>query len=168
VGAPRDGKEAAKEVFLDTILNAKTIALEMIDDFRASDRFFKYKAGVVAGWVLLSVATLFIACPPAREGSSNELDASVRVQQVSALDRQITTLVIENQSSDDWEVVLLKLNNVYSAALPSIAAGKSVPVQLSKFSDTGGKTPPDNLRPQKLELRCSEGEATFDLSAPKP
>ncbi|HCF59964.1 MAG TPA: hypothetical protein DFS52_18470 [Myxococcales bacterium] len=169
VGGPRDKKEAAKEAFLDTVLNAKSLVLEMVEDFRASDRFFKYKASVVAGWVLLSLISLFVACPSSNKAEdTNELSARVRVQKVSALDRQITALYIENRSDEDWDVVLLKLNSTYSAAVPAIAAGRSAVIQLDKFSGLDGKTPPENLRPQKLDVRCAQGEATIQLTEGTP
>ncbi|MGI5863600.1 MAG: hypothetical protein ACOX6T_16305 [Myxococcales bacterium] len=169
VGSPRDKKEAAKEAFLDTILNAKSMVLEIVEDFRASDRFFKYKAGVVAGWVLMSLVSLFVACPSSKQvEDTNELNARVRVQQVDALDRKITALYVENRSDVDWEVVLLQLNSTYHAAVPAIPAGRRAVVQLDKFSGLDGKTPPESLRPQKLEIRCTQGEATVLLTEGAP
>ncbi|MGC4114883.1 MAG: hypothetical protein QM765_09810 [Myxococcales bacterium] len=47
--APETRQEAAKEAFLDVVLNAKSMGLDLIDDFRASDRFLKYKLAVIVG-----------------------------------------------------------------------------------------------------------------------
>ena len=40
-------KERLREGAVDTLLNSVSILGEMIEDFRNSDRFFKYKAFVV-------------------------------------------------------------------------------------------------------------------------
>lgn len=165
---PRDRKAAAQEAVLDTVLNAKSIVLELIEDFRASDRFFKYKAGVLASWVLISLASVFIACPSARNRPANELNARVRVQKVPTLDRQITAIYIENRGETEWGDILLKLNRSYSAAVPGIPSGRSAVIQLDKFSGPDGKTPPADLRPQQLDMRCNRGAATFDLLVPPP
>jgi hypothetical protein len=161
---PKDKTEAAKEAFLDTVLNAKSLALEMLEDFRASDRFFKYKAAVLGTWVFLSIATVIVACPSAETAPTNELNARTRIQKVAALDRQITALFIENGGETEWGDLLLKLNGTYSAAVPGIPAGRSAVIQIDKFSASDGKTPPESLIPQRLDISCSQGEATIDLT----
>ncbi len=163
--APLSRREAAKEVFLDLVLNARSIALEMLGDFKASDRFFKYRAAVAGSWVALSLATIFIACPSAKVGPDNALQARAWVQRVEALDRRITAIALENQSDGDWGDMLLKLNNTFTAAVPGLRArgGKTV-VTLDKFVGTEGASPPPDLAPQRLEIRCSRGTATLDLS----
>ena len=45
----------------------------MMEDFRNSDRYFKYKAGVLAGWLFLTVSSFGVACPG--QGPSNDIDA---------------------------------------------------------------------------------------------
>lgn len=150
---------------LDGILNARSIALEMLGDFRASDRFFKYKAAVVASWLALSLLTAVIACPSAEVGSSNSLDARAWVQKVDALDRKITAIALENQGDEDWGDMLLKLDNSFTAALPGLRArgGKTV-ITLEKFVGVEGNSPPLDLKPQQLEIRCNRGSVMLELA----
>ena len=163
--APLSRQEAAKEAFLDLVLNARSIALEMLGDFKASDRYFKYRAAVVGSWVVLSLATIFIACPSAKMGPDNALQARAWVQRVEALDRRITAIALENQSDGDWGDMLLKLNNTFTAAIPGLRArgGKTV-VTLDKFVGAEGTSPPPDLTPQRLEIRCGRGAVTLELS----
>ncbi len=161
--APEDRKTAAKEVFLDVLYDAKALVLEMVDDFKASDRFFKYKFGVIAGWVALSVMALVIACPGGPAVSGNSLDARILVKQVPALDRTLTALYIENTGDDDWGDALLKLNNSFTHSVPDLKAGAKAVVTVEKFSGPGGKTPPSDLPLIKLEISCKRGHAIIDL-----
>ncbi len=153
----------AKERAIETLLTAKSLALELVEDFRASDRFFKYKAGVIALWLTLSAATVVIACPSASHGPTNSLGAVVKVEQVVALDRNIPVIYIENTSGDDWGDLFVKVNSVYSVAVPGVRAGIKTVVQFDKLINSEGRTAPADLKPQLIELRCNEGEATIDL-----
>jgi hypothetical protein len=162
---PDTRQAAAKEAFLDVFYNAKSMAGDMVDDFRASDRFFKYKASVIGSWVLLTVLALFVSCPTGNpQEQSNSLDARVLIKQVPALDRNITALYIENSSGDNWGVTVLTLNNSFTHALADLKAGAKAVVTLEKFSGTGGKTPPPDTRPQKLDIKCDRGSVSIDLT----
>jgi hypothetical protein len=154
-------KEAVRAAVIEAALTARAVARELVNGFRGADRYFKLKATIVAGWVAVSLTTLFVACPPAWQGPKNALQARARVNRVAALDREITALYLENRSEVDWNEVMIKLNGIYTAALPSVRAGKSAVVQLDKFSDAEGRTPPSELRPERLEVRCSAGSATL-------
>jgi hypothetical protein len=163
---PDTRQGAAKEAALDVFYNAKSMAADMVEDFRASDRFFKYKAGVIGSWALLAVLALFVSFPTGnpQEQQSNSLDARVLIKQVPALDRSITALYIENSGSDNWGVTVLTLNNSFTHALADLKAGGKAVVTLEKFSGTGGKTPPSDTRPQKLDIKCDRGSVSIDLT----
>ncbi len=165
---PMRGSDGVKETLLGTLLNVRAIVGEMVDDFQASDRFFKYKAGVVASWALLSVLTVIIACPSAKTGPTNDLNARVKIQQVASLDKQFTAIYVENLGEDDWGDTLYKLNTIYTAATPGLRAngGKTV-LTLDKFASADGKAPPAEMKPQRLEIRCNRGTAEIDLTLPQ-
>jgi hypothetical protein len=168
--APREPgtrQEAAKEAFLDVIYNARSMAAELVDDFRASDRFFKYKAGVLFLWALLIMTAMAVSCPATSEFDepSNSLDAKVLVKKVGKLDGSFTAILIENSSGKDWGDTLLKLNNTYTHALADLQAGTKAVVQIDKFSGPGGSTPPPDLKVQKLEITCKRGHTEIDLTA---
>ncbi|MFN7130436.1 MAG: hypothetical protein ACK4N5_00030 [Myxococcales bacterium] len=159
---PRDAKSAVREGAIDALYNVRAIAEEFIEDFRNSDRFFKYKAGVVASWCAMTLLTLVLACPSAQRQPTNSLRASVSVMQVPGLETTRTALLIENQSDAAWDDVMLKLNGTWTAAIPTIAPRQRAVIELKKFSAADGKTPPIDLRPTSLEIRSSEGKATID------
>lgn len=161
---PETRKEAAKEAFLDVVLNAKTMGLELVDDFKASDRFFKYKAGVLGLWSLLAAVALFVSCPGSGDlEPTNALEADILIKQVPALDKTLTAIYIENRSEDDWGDTLLKLNGSYTHALADLKAGAKAVVTLNKFSGPGGATPPPDLKPLRLEINCKQGHEDIDL-----
>ncbi|MGC4114884.1 MAG: hypothetical protein QM765_09815 [Myxococcales bacterium] len=83
-----------------------------------------------------------------------------------ALDKQLTAIYIENRSEKDWGDTLLKLNTVYTHALADLKAGAKQVVTLNKFSGPDGASPPDDLRLQKLEIKCAQGHTEIDLVEP--
>jgi hypothetical protein len=161
--APETRQDAAKEAFLDVVFNAKSMGMELVDDFRASDRFFKYKVSVLVGWVLLTIAALYVSYPRFDSEPSNDLDARILIKQVPALDKQLTALYIENRSGKDWGDTLLKVNNTYTHALADLKADAKQVVTLNKFSGPDGATPPPDLKLQKLEITCAQGHTEIDL-----
>src|SRR5215207_4982084 len=44
-------------------LNALALGREAVEDFRRRDRYFKFKALIVAAWLALSVTGITVACP---------------------------------------------------------------------------------------------------------
>jgi hypothetical protein len=167
---PHTKKQAAKEALIETVFSAKSILLELIQDLRASDRFFKHKAGILLAWVGLGLVAVVIACPSSELAPSNALSARARIQQVTALDRQITALYLENMGDEAWGNTALKLNNLYTAALPAglkANGGKTV-VALGKFRGPDGEAPPPDLKMERLEIRSDHGKATLDLTEGEP
>ena len=61
-----------------TALNVVSILRETWEDFRNADRYFKFKAAILAAaWAVLSLAGVFVACPgaPTLVGPSRSLGA---------------------------------------------------------------------------------------------
>lgn len=161
---PESRQDAAKEAFLDVVFNAKSMGLELVDDFRASDKFFKYKVSVILGWVVLTLLALWVSYPRFEREPSNDLEARVLITKVPALDKQLTAIFIENRSESDWGDTLLKLNNTYTHSVADIKAGAKPVVTLNKFSGPDGASPPDDLKLQKLEIKCVQGRTEIDLN----
>lgn len=132
--------ERLREGALDTLLNGFSILGEVIDDFKKSDRFFKYKALVIGLW--LTLAALAFAHLLSSE-APNELDALLVVSGDSAA----PIYMVKNQSADTWEDVELIVNGTYSTTLARIAGGggNSVISQRGLF-DEQGKPAPAHLR----------------------
>ncbi len=142
------------------LLNGLAILKELVADFRQRDRFFKYKASIVAGWVVMTAASLAIACP----GSSvrrGEMDA--RLVLSDKLDRP--SLTIWNESKEPWYDVTLTVNEQYQAAVPSVAPGEFITITPKQLMGSTGAAPAD-LRFQSLRMRSRDDSAdlTEDLN----
>ncbi|WP_244222368.1 hypothetical protein, partial [Corallococcus praedator] len=153
------GKRVASEAS-NVVLNGFSIFKEQLADFRASDRFFKYKAGIVAGWVMLSVASFAIACP-GRSVETGDMDA--RLVLSDKLDRPSVT--IWNESKDVWREVTITVNEQYRAAVAEVQPGAFVTITPRQLLGAGGTTAPADLRFQSLKMRSADDNAdlTEDL-----
>ncbi len=139
--APRQklDKAAIKEGALDTLLNSVSILVEIAEDFRTSDRFFKYKAGVLVAWLVLSVTSVGVACGEARP--TNDINAAL----VMGGEAGHPIYLVKNESVDPWQDVEVVVNGTYRATLAQMEAnGGSItlsPVVL--FDSTGARAPAD-------------------------
>jgi hypothetical protein len=163
VAAPVSPAEAVKEFVLDGVYGARNWAQRFWEDFRQSDRFLKYKVGIIAGWVAISLATLVGTCSGERPvlDTSNAIGAFAKFQR--SADLGVSAVLLENHSHDQWKQVALTMDDAYSSLLPKVEAGGHAVVEIRKFNGAKGETPPPDFRPQKLEIRCSEGKAVVDL-----
>jgi hypothetical protein len=153
------GKRLAGEAS-NQFLNGLSILKEWVADFRQQDRFFKYKASIVAGWLAITVASFAIACP----GSSVETgDMDARLVLSDKLDRP--SIIIFNESQEPWLDVTFIVNGEYRSAVASVPAGESTTLTPKQLTGPKGVAPSD-LRFQSLEMRTSDGSAdlTRDLT----
>ncbi|RKG82851.1 hypothetical protein D7W79_01470 [Corallococcus exercitus] len=152
------GKRVAAETS-NVLLNAFSILKEQLADFRASDRFFKYKAGIVAAWVALSVASFAIACP----GSSLDTgDMDARLVLSDKLDRPSVT--IWNESKDVWRDVIITVNNEYKAVVAEVQPGNFVTITPKQLLGKNGGSAPADLRFQALTMKSSDDNADLTPS----
>lgn len=152
-------KERLREGATDTVLNATTILGEMIEDFRNSDRFFKYKAGVVFVWLLLTVTSLGVACPPADQ-SSNDLEARIIANRTEAT----PIFMVKNDGATPWENVLITVNGKYRATMTRIeGSGGNVTLTGAVLFDDDGKRAPSSLVITDIELKVEEPEGSATL-----
>lgn len=145
-----------KEGAAETALNVAGILRDLWADFRSSDQFFKYKAGIVAAWVLLSTAALFVACPSS--GPTNEIGARVVVTQVAGS----PVYMVVNDSGDAWEDVVVVVNDQYRAAVGRVAAEhlkNNLTLEPKKLLAEGGQPAPRDLRAVKIEVKTASGRA---------
>lgn len=152
------GKRVAAETS-NVLLNTFSILKEQLADFRGSDRFFKYKAGIVAGWVVLSVASFAIACP-GRSLATGDMDA--RLVLSDKLDRPSVT--IWNESKDVWRDVTIIVNEQYRAAVAEVQPGNFVTITPKQLLGADGVTAPADLRFQSLKMRSPGDNADLTPS----
>ncbi|MBI3181971.1 MAG: hypothetical protein HYZ28_07485 [Myxococcales bacterium] len=153
--AAKSGRGRLKESAADTLLNAVAILKEVWEDFRSSDRFFKYKAAIIASWVALSTTTFFVACPSA--GVSDDIGASL----VAREQHGRLAVSVKNESKDTWNDVLVVVNGAYRAVHPPVEPGGMLTVTPKLLATQDGQPPPADLKVVDLEVSTSEGSTTL-------
>ena len=148
-----------KEGAADTALNVVGILRDLWDDFRSSDQFFKFKALILAVWVVLSAGGFMVACPGG-EGPSNTIGARLRRSMV--LDSTVITLF--NDSGEPWQDVVVEVNGKYRAAVSRVSAeypDNTLTLESKKLLGDKGEPAPGDLlnRISKLRVRTSDGHA---------
>jgi hypothetical protein len=138
---------------------ALDLAADLADGYRKSTRFFKLRAAVVGSWALLSVATLFAACPST--GAKNALGAEVQVCADGVMGTQV---LVWNGSSVLWTDVVLTLDDAWRYETSTVRDGQKLVVAASKFKMAGAAAPGD-LKPQTLTIECEQGKVTTPVSA---
>ncbi len=148
-----------KEGAADSALNLVGVLRDLWDDFRSSDRYFKYKALVLGSWILLSSAGVFVACPGS-SGPENTIGARLRM--VKVVEDDVITLF--NESGDDWEEVMVLVNKKYGAAVPRVSHNppeNTFTVDRRKLLGAQGQPAPADLKITDIEVRTSDGRATL-------
>jgi hypothetical protein len=132
-------------------------AEQLVADLRRADRFFKLRAGIVGAWAILSIATLWAACPSS--GPGNALGADVQVNRDSIMGIQ---LLVRNESSRIWEDVVLTLDDGWRYTHRTMRPHDLVVLSMSSFKK-GDEAPPRDYRPRTLVIACGQGSDRFEL-----
>jgi hypothetical protein len=138
---------------------ARDVASDLAEGFRKSSRYFRMRVGVVAGWAVLSIATLFASCPAS--GPANTLGAVV---QVLPGDESLmgTQLLVKNDSARNWTDVSFTLDGGWRVERKTVRAGDKVVLSLRQFQKDGA-SPPENLRLRSIRIESRQGDATEPL-----
>lgn len=152
--APKElTRERIREGAIDTIFNSATILADVVDDFRARDRFFKYKAAVLATWLFLTVSAFMVACPGG--GPTNDLGATL----VVSGDASHPIYMVKNESLEVWQDVEVEVNGQYRSTLGQVEAnGGSITLSAAVLFDQTGQKAPKTLRITDIVVRASEPE----------
>jgi hypothetical protein len=151
-------RERFKESATDVVLNSVSILGEVLEDFRTSDRFFKYKALVLTLWFALTVGAFGVACPS--DGPSNEIDARL----VVSGDQANPIFMVKNESNRDWENVEIVVNGEYRSTLATMEKmGGNVTLSPAVLFDANGKRAPSSLHITDITLIVRDPEATVVL-----
>jgi hypothetical protein len=137
---------------------ARDLALEVTEGYRKSTRYFKLRAAVIGTWVLLSVATLWAACPSS--GPRNSLGAEVKMSE-EVIGNQVLVL---NGSSELWTDVVLTLDGTWRYDLRTVREGQRLVIATSRFTKDDDPAPSD-LKPRTLTIECKQGSVTVPFSA---
>jgi hypothetical protein len=136
---------------------ARDLATDVTEGYRKSSRSFRLRAAVVGSWVLLSLLSVYTACPST--GPTNELGAEVTLLPASLVGQQISVL---NGSDEMWTEITLTVDESWKHQIRTIRAGQNIVVALSRFERDGASAPPD-LKPRSIEIECDQGSAEIPL-----
>lgn len=147
-----------KEGAADTLLNSISILGEVVEDFRNSDRFFKYKAMVLSIWFLLMIGAFGIACPST--GPSNDISAVLVVSSDSG-GKQI--YMVKNEGTDVWQDVEIVVNGQYRSTQTQMAEGGNLTLSSAVLFDDQGKRAPSAIAITDIVVKVREPEAEVPL-----
>ncbi len=137
---------------------ATDLATDVVDGFKKSSPAFRRKSAVVGAWILLSVVTLWAACPSS--GPTNSLGAVARLQATSV--GQVISVRNDTESSI-WTEVTLVLDDTWRyEKRRTIRAGDTITPRVEDFRKDG-LPPPAGYRPGKLSIQCDQGRVSFRL-----
>lgn len=151
-------KAAIKEGAVDTLLNSFSILSEIAEDFRTSDRFFKYKAAVLVAWLVLSVTSVGVAC--GHQGPSNDISAVL----VVGGDSSRPIYLVKNESLEPWQDVEVIVNGTYRATLAQMEAnGGSIALSPAVLFDATGAKAPAELRITEIVVNVNDPNDSVTL-----
>jgi hypothetical protein len=130
----------------------------LADELRRSDRFFKMRLGVVAGWVLITAITLVAACPPT--GPGNSLGAEARVLRESFVGG--AQVLVRNDSDNVWTDVVVTLDGEWRYRQATLRPSEEIVVPTTQFRRDEASLAPD-YRPHRVEVECRQGSSSFDV-----
>jgi hypothetical protein len=139
------------------LLNALAIVKELVQDFRGSDGFVKAKAGIVGGWIFISLLSIIIACP-GRGVRTADLGARVTVLPNPDLPQAAPSLTVTNTTKDPWEDVVFVVNGSYRATVEKIDAGGIFTLTPKSLLNPKGSMPAD-AHFISAEMRTKHGNA---------
>lgn len=156
-----------KGQLVDLADQLKESALDLIDDFKRQSKYFQWRAGVVAGYVLLVVLTFAVAPPP---GESNPIDVQVEAASIPWGVSNKTIIELVNQSGDDYDglMVVVEGANVndedgaqtpgtWSYSRTKLREGETLQLEAKHFINDAGEGPTLGFIPKAVEVRCADG-----------
>jgi hypothetical protein len=150
------GKRLASEAS-NQALNVFSILKEKLEEFRASDRYFKYKAGIIGSWAFISLLSIIIACP-GQGVKTAELGARVTVLPNADRPKAAPSLTVTNTNEDPWENVIFTVNGKYKALVPKIDAGGIYTLTPKSLLGNLGPMPSDEHF-INAEMKTDDGKA---------
>ena len=138
---------------------ASDLATDLVDGLKRSNRPLRLKAGIVGTWLLLTVITLWSACPST--GPSNSLGAVARLQSTSV--GQVISLRNEAESTI-WTGVELILDDTWRYdRRRTIRPGDAVTPRVEDFVKDG-QPAPATLKPSRITVQCDQGRISLPLT----
>ncbi|MBK7858845.1 MAG: hypothetical protein IPJ65_09545 [Archangiaceae bacterium] len=154
-------KSALREGAVEVLLNSFSILREVAEDFRNSDRYFKYKALVLSTWLMLVVTSIGVSCAGASVGNS------FGARLIIAGDHVDRAYMVKNDSDDEWQAVQITINGKYYVTAAQLRPYGDISLSPRLMFDETGKEAPANLVVSEIHLSCNEGD-TYLLRGGSP
>lgn len=152
---PRPPAERLREFAEEALFQIRRVARESWEDLRRRDRFFQWKAAIVAAWTLCSIVSIRIATATPADPADNGLGAYVALTHTT----MSWGLLVENRSDEPWTDVRVILDGGWVHERPLIAAEEKVVLSPSQFLRDGVPAPQD-LEVAGLRIETNEGSVT--------
>lgn len=146
-------KAAVREGAIDVLLNSFSILREIADDFRSSDRYFKYKALVLSTWLMLVATSVGVSCGGVAVGNS------FGARLIIAGDNVDRAYMVKNDSDDEWQSVQITVNGKYYVTAAQLRPYGDISLSPRLMFDEAGKEAPPRLVIQEIHVSCSDGDA---------
>jgi hypothetical protein len=144
---------------LDLLRSFREFVLRLIEDFRRSDKYFKYKTAVIVGYAVIAILTLVIFIPG---GELNQINAEVTLGKGEIFrDRYF---LVSNLSTSEWKDIILNINKTYTTRHTSLGAGKKMSFPFSSFSDSQGHKLDSKIVLRNLRIECNQGVFERDFT----
>lgn len=145
-------RQAIQEGATDTILNAVSIMGDVIEDFKSSDKFFKYKAMVLGVWLFSCVASVGVSC----SGGGNRNDIGARL--ISTNSTGQTVYAVKNDSQETWQEIEIVVNGHYRSTLATLDANNSMQLSPTLLFDANGNRAPASLAIDTIVINVQSPE----------
>ncbi len=148
--------ERLREGAADTALNVVGLLRDMWDDFKSSDRYFKYKAMVLVSWLALTCTSVGVACP-----SSGLHTNSFGARLVVAGESNAPIYMVKNDSAAAWQDVEVLVNGEYRSTAAQVDAQREITLSPVILYKADGSRAPSDLRINEIIVQI--GEDKFSL-----
>jgi hypothetical protein len=154
----QDLKDLAKDLAPRVKVLAKDLAGDVADGYRRSTRHVRMRAAVIGTWAVLSLGSLWIACP--RSGPTNALGAEVHLLPESIVGPQV---LVQNGSDEIWTNVVFTLDGTWRHARRTVRPQDKLVLAVAQFAAEDGAKAPRSLRPATIRIECEEGRISAPL-----
>lgn len=147
-------KDQLREGAVDVLLNSFSILREIAEDFRSSDRFFKFKALVLSIWFVLVGTSVGVSC-----AGGGPVGNSFGARLVIGGEGPTKAFMVKNDSDDEWQQVQITVNGKYYVTTAQLRPYGDITLTARLMFDENGKEAPENISIRDIHLSCSEGDA---------
>jgi len=140
----------------ETALNVGGLLRDALDDFKSSDRYFKYKAMVLVSWLVLTVTSVGVACP-----SSGFRTNSFGARLVVAGDATSPIYMVKNEGAEPWQDVEVLVNGQYRSTAAQVDAQREITLSPVILYDSAGARAPAELRINEIVVQINDEKVTL-------